>query len=162
MKFPALLKCLIPTPWDPPPHRGGVGQHFLLLIFWTVHDISRTCDFVPLKTPLELPWGGVGQFCLGESQSHIIPHLRTKFGCGPTVVSKKRGGTHTYTHTHARTHARTHGRTHARTNTPFFHPHLHTYKMAVSIVLQLDVRTFSVVIIRTQKHTDRQTVENTV
>ena len=39
---------------------------------------------------------GVGQFVLGESQSRIYPHMRAKFGRGPTVVSKKGGG---YRHT---------------------------------------------------------------
>ena len=36
---------------------------------------------------------GVGQFFLGESQSRIYPNMCAKFGCGPTVVSKKKGGT---------------------------------------------------------------------
>ena len=35
--------------------------------------------------------GWVGQFFLGESQSRIYPHMRTKFGRGPTVVSEKGG-----------------------------------------------------------------------
>ena len=34
----------------------------------------------------------MGQFFLGESQSRIDPHMRAKFGRGPTVVLKKRGG----------------------------------------------------------------------
>ena len=34
----------------------------------------------------------MGQFFLGESQSRIYPHMRAEFGCGPTVVSKGRGG----------------------------------------------------------------------
>ena len=33
-------------------------------------------------------WGG--SIFLGESQSRIYPHMRTKFGRGPTVVSKKK------------------------------------------------------------------------
>ena len=38
------------------------------------------------------------QFFLGESQSHIYPNVCAKFGCGTTVVSKKRGvQTHTQT-----------------------------------------------------------------
>ena len=32
---------------------------------------------------------GVGQFFLGESQSRLYPHMRAKFGRGPTFVSKK-------------------------------------------------------------------------
>ena len=31
----------------------------------------------------------VGQFFFGESQSRLYPHMRAKFGRGPTVVSKK-------------------------------------------------------------------------
>ncbi len=37
------------------------------------------------------PWGGVGKFCLAENESHIYPNMCPKFGCGPTVVSKKEG-----------------------------------------------------------------------
>ena len=36
-----------------------------------------------------LEWGGVGQICLGESQSRLYPHMRAKFGRDPTTVSKK-------------------------------------------------------------------------
>ena len=32
---------------------------------------------------------------LGESQSRIYPNMCAKFGCGPTVVSKKGGGVQT-------------------------------------------------------------------
>ena len=35
---------------------------------------------------------GGGSILLGESQSRIYPHVRAKFGRGPTVVSKKGGG----------------------------------------------------------------------
>ena len=38
--------------------------------------------FLPPKPLLELDWGVVGQILLGESQSHINPHVRAKFGCG--------------------------------------------------------------------------------
>ena len=43
---------------------------------------------------LESPWGGVGQFFLGESQSHVYLNkiMCVKFGCGPTVVSTRGGG----------------------------------------------------------------------
>ena len=34
-------------------------------------------------------WGG--SFFLGEGQSRMYPNMCAKFGCGPTVVSKKRG-----------------------------------------------------------------------
>ena len=30
--------------------------------------------------------------CLAENESHIYPNMCAKFGCGPTVVSKKGGG----------------------------------------------------------------------
>ena len=40
---------------------------------------------------LESPWGG--SIFLGESQSRIYPNMCAKFGCGPTIVSKKGGGT---------------------------------------------------------------------
>ena len=47
------------------------------------------------------PLGGVGQFGLSESQSRIYPHMRAKFGRGPTIVWKKGepekgGGVHTH------------------------------------------------------------------
>ena len=88
---------LTPThPWV------GVGQHFFLLIFWAVRDISRTfdCFFDPLKSPLGPP-PGVGQIFLGANQSHIYPNMCAKFGRGLTVVSKKGDtDTHTDTHTH--------------------------------------------------------------
>ena len=45
-----------------------------------------------IKYPPKPPWRGVGQFILGESQSRIYPHMRAKFGRGPTVVSEKKGG----------------------------------------------------------------------
>ena len=31
----------------------------------------------------------MGKFCFGESQSRLYPHMRAKFGRGPSVVSKK-------------------------------------------------------------------------
>ena len=34
----------------------------------------------------------MGQFFLGERQPSIYPHMRAKFGRGPTGVSKKGGG----------------------------------------------------------------------
>ena len=37
-------------------------------------------------------WGGLGQICLAENESRIYPNMWAKFGCGPTVVSKKKGG----------------------------------------------------------------------
>ena len=41
------------------------------------------------KNGFLLKWGGVGQICLGESQSRLYPHMRAKFGRGPMAVSKK-------------------------------------------------------------------------
>ena len=31
----------------------------------------------------------MGQFFLAENESHIYPNMCAKFGCAPTVVSKK-------------------------------------------------------------------------
>ena len=36
-----------------------------------------------------LEWGGVGQFCLGESQSRLYAHMGAKCWRSPTAVSKK-------------------------------------------------------------------------
>ena len=36
-----------------------------------------------------IPLGWGGSLVLGESQSRIYPNMCAKFGCGPTVVSKK-------------------------------------------------------------------------
>ena len=33
----------------------------------------------------------MGQILLAENESHIYPNMCAKFGCGPTVVSKKKG-----------------------------------------------------------------------
>ena len=33
----------------------------------------------------------MGQIFLAENESHIYPNMCSKFGCGPTVVSKKGG-----------------------------------------------------------------------
>ena len=102
MKFPELLKFL-PLKLQPP--RRGEGRHFLLLIFWAVHGISRTFD--PLKSPL--PGPGVGQICLGSNDARINPHMRAKFSCSQTVVSKKRGvQTNRQTDRHAHTHTTGH------------------------------------------------------
>ena len=68
----------------------GWGGHIFLLIFWTAHDISRTFAFF---TPKPRDPSGVGwvKFFLAENESHIYPNMCAKFGCGLTVVSKKRG-----------------------------------------------------------------------
>ena len=56
----------------------------LLLNVELHNDVISRQNFI--KSP------GVGQFFLGESQSRVYPHMRAKFGRGPTVVSKKKGG----------------------------------------------------------------------
>ena len=74
------------TPKTPNP-RVGWGLTFLLC-FWIVHDISRTFfwNFDPLNHPMGPPWCRVGQICLGSNDSQINPHMRAKYGRGPTVV----------------------------------------------------------------------------
>ncbi len=42
-----------------------------------------------INNPLNPSGVGLGQFFFGESQSRLYPHMRAKFGRGPTVVSKK-------------------------------------------------------------------------
>ena len=74
--FPDLKFWPLKNPYP----RVGWTLHFF--IFWTVHDISKTWIFDPLRFP---------------DQS---VYMRAKFGCGPTVVSKK-GGTDRQTDTHA-------------------------------------------------------------
>ena len=49
----------------------------------------------------------MGQFFLDESQSRIYPHMRAKFGRGPTVVPQKRGGE--FRHTNYETFTSTSG-----------------------------------------------------
>ena len=44
------------------------------------------------KIPPGTSLGGVGQLFLGSNNSQINPHMRAKFGRGPTVVKKKNGG----------------------------------------------------------------------
>ena len=43
----------------------------------------------------------VGSNCLGSNESIIYPNICAKFGCGPTVVSKKKEGTDTHTKGHS-------------------------------------------------------------
>ena len=40
-----------------------------------------------------LPLGWAGSIFLAQNESRIYPNMCAKFGCGPTVVSKKKGGT---------------------------------------------------------------------
>ena len=52
-------------------------------------------DFLtPLKKNPTPPWdpSGVGKFFLAQNESRIYPNMCAKFGCSPTVVSKKGGG----------------------------------------------------------------------
>ena len=52
-------------------------------------DLSTAADIAVSDTNgFLLEWGGVGQFCLGESESRLYPHMRAKFGRGPRAVSK--------------------------------------------------------------------------
>ncbi len=37
-------------------------------------------------------WGGVGNFFISQNESRIYPNMCAKFGCGPTVVSKRGEG----------------------------------------------------------------------
>ena len=39
----------------------------------------------------------VGPICLGANESHIYPNMCAIFGCGPTAVSREKGGTDTLT-----------------------------------------------------------------
>ena len=52
---------------------------------WRSFESCSVVGEPPWTYPLE--WGGSN--FLGESQSRIYPHMRVKFGRGPTVVSKK-------------------------------------------------------------------------
>ena len=73
-----------------------------LLIFWAVHDISRTFEFLtPQTPPLRPPWSG--SIFVGSNDSRINPHMRAKFGCSQADMSKKRGGTDRQTDTHTHT-----------------------------------------------------------
>ena len=51
----------LPDFWNFDP-RGGMGKKQILLIFWTVQDISRSFD--PLKFPLRPPLVGGGEILL--------------------------------------------------------------------------------------------------
>ena len=68
MKFTGLWKCWPPT-HPPGTPRGGMGKKPILLIFWTVHDISRSFD--PLKFPLRPPLVGGGRFFYGFSRQFM-------------------------------------------------------------------------------------------
>ena len=66
-----------------------VGWGNFLSIFWPVHDISRTFEFV---TPLG------GSTFLDLNNSKLNPHVHANFGRDPMVMSK-RGDTDTHTRT---------------------------------------------------------------
>ena len=73
-----------------PPHQLGKGGGLIFLsIFWAVHDISRSFEFLSPKNLPGTPLGGVGKIVLGSNDSQINPHMRAKFGCSQTVVSKR-------------------------------------------------------------------------
>ena len=55
----------------------------------TTHKPPTTCHpQTSINNPLNPSGVGLVNF-FGESQSRLYPHMRAKFGCGPTVVSKK-------------------------------------------------------------------------
>ena len=70
VNFPDFFVRAIVTPETPTPEWGGVE-----FFFWTVHDISRTFEFVtpyiPPWDPLE--WGGSN--VIGSNDSQINPHI---------------------------------------------------------------------------------------
>ena len=70
--------------------RQADRQHYVISA--VVFKCLTCSTFGDVTDDVILPLGGVGQFFLGESQSRIYPNMCAKFGCGPTVVSKKRGG----------------------------------------------------------------------
>ena len=118
-QFMKFLTFEIVTPKILQP-QGGVGGVTFVWIFWTIHAISRTFFFffdflTPPQTPLRPRWGGVDQICLCSNDSRINPHMRAKFPCSQTFVSKKGREVQTDTHTHIHTHIRTYARTHAHT-----------------------------------------------
>ena len=55
-----------------------------------ITNISVADNRLGISSQWYYPWGEVGQFFWAENESHIYPNA--KLGCGPTVVSKKRGG----------------------------------------------------------------------
>ena len=51
-----------------------------------------TClTFDDVTDDVTLPLGCGRSTFLAENEAHIYPNMCAKFGCGPTVVSKKRG-----------------------------------------------------------------------
>ena len=88
MTFPRLFDLLTPLKIST-PHRGLKNPQKLVST-WHFPDFLLFC---PLKTPMGPPCGGVGHIFLAENESHIYPNMRAKFGCDPTVVSKKNWGT---------------------------------------------------------------------
>ena len=90
MKFPELLK-FGPLTFQPP---SGVLKFFFFGFLSSIWHFPDFWFVDPLRTPVGPSWGGVGQmYVLAENESHIYPNMCAKFGCGPTVVSKKGGGT---------------------------------------------------------------------
>ena len=67
---------------------SGWGS-FALLIFSAAHNISWTFNFWTPKIPPVTHLGWVDFF--GSNDSQINPHMRAKFDCSQTVVSKKGG-----------------------------------------------------------------------
>ena len=64
---------------------------FSICIFNVSFKCLTCSTFDDVTDDVILPLGWVGSFFLGESQSRIYPNICAKFGCGPTVESKKGG-----------------------------------------------------------------------
>ena len=68
--------------------RQADRQHYVISA--VVFKCLTCSTFYNVTDDVILPLGGVGKFFLGESLSRIYPnYMCAKFGCGPTVVSKK-------------------------------------------------------------------------
>ena len=64
-----------------------IGTTHLMVVCYCTYS---TFDDVTYDVILPLGWAG--SIFLAQNGSCIYPNMCTKFGCGPTVVSKKRGG----------------------------------------------------------------------
>ena len=73
----------------PERSRQSDRRHYVI----SRHRTSHTRRSMTSHMTWYYPWGGLGQFFLAQNGSRIYPNMCAKFGCGPTVVSKKRGGT---------------------------------------------------------------------
>ena len=111
LTMPSLFTCSVKNgfSWSTgkvhnPNSRERIGRPTCVIILEWTTSLDTSCCLCVDPRHVELrnitsefykvtpPWGGVGQFFLGESQSRIYPHMRAKFGRGPTIVSEKKGG----------------------------------------------------------------------